>query len=215
MKKNRIGPWIKFAVLFIGALTGCATPPIKSSSPAYMGSDSSKVGSASATDIRKDLYREWTYMVGIGIWGKVTAYPVTDALIETEAREDGRRKMDDEASISREINSKKTLLTKNRTCFYFTIKTSEGNIASAKFVNWTAKIEDEAGKLIPVGFTNISGLRSIPRIDSSSGSWENWTYGCVNQKFDLTKRVKLHIVPPTWSKAERATLGWYTDVPIK
>lgn len=144
----------------------------------------------------------------------VETHPVTRKLIEAHEREEGKRKLDSSEVISKNITTYTDALTKNNTCFEFVVSTS-GDIESAQFKNWSAKLEDASGTLYPITFKNLAGVESVPaskRLFGGAFVWINTSNGCVDKKVALDKGFKIHAFPPSWyGDSAQKTMVWTVE----
>lgn len=180
----------KVLLLLLLLLTGCVSAPSKMIvSQKYI---SEQILTEKAENIKKALTLGANQM-GAGYSTEVTLYTVP--LIAAQETERGKMNMDSDAKIKKEIAQKTDLLTKNETCFMFSIHTYSP-IEKAMFKNWVAKIQDSK-KLHEIEFINVTGVNSVPELyqDTWGRDWHNFSFGCAKEKIDMKKPFTVYLIP--------------------
>jgi hypothetical protein len=194
-------------VLVVSLFTGCALDSVtmRKANPAFVNSESNLQANIKAQDVANDLTRYGS----IDYARNVRVTPFTEPYLRAIAEDTGAKKLSSKQEIEADFQKAKSLYIGNKTCFFISIDTL-GRIEGAKFVHWTAKFQDTDGQLYPVTFDRLTGVGSVPRI-ASLNRWENSTTGCASKYFDLTKPVKLIIIPPTFETGPNLPLSWGID----
>jgi hypothetical protein len=197
------------SVICLFALTACALPAAKSSNQSYL-TGSGSVSDSSDT-IKHDLTREQN------VYGHyfVSAYPMTEPFIRASETEAAKKEMSSPEETQARVEKQLNALAKNRTCFQVALYTS--SIGYGEFKYWKGKFETADGKLIDASFDNTTGVESVPgTVDPGftghGYDWGNYSYLC-GPKLDLTKSVKIHVIP-TFKDAPVATLQWTQQASI-
>jgi hypothetical protein len=181
---------MKKEFLILAFLVSCSSAPSKL---AINKSHLLQSESTESADAIKEGLTLGNNHLGAGYSAEVTLY--TDALITAQEKEKGKMNMDPEDKTQKEIEKFKGVLTKNNTCFLFTVHTY--GIEKAKFTNWVAKLKDSEGKLHEIQFDNVEGIKSVPATyeDINGRNWHNTSFGCTKTKLTLDKTFQIYLIP--------------------
>lgn len=184
----------KLAVFTIFLISvGCATAPPKSKHSKAVFLSNEKQAGAKSADIQNDISRAgYNGMLG----DSISAFPITGAYIEASEDEKGKKNLDSNDVIQKKIIESKKLFTDNKTCFLVRV-VSMGSIERAQFKNWRAKIEQPAGNLQELEFSNTAGLSSVPEVlmtTTSTSSWVNSSFVCAKKPIDLSKEFSVYFI---------------------
>lgn len=185
---------MKYKALFIVVscmtMASCASPSARKSSKSEYLSGSSRTGFA-YSEVARDLSRSESVSDV-----RVTALPITQALVDSKAREMGRKR-----TFLNDVDYKQ------KSCFFITLEAK--NIDDSQLGSWQAKIEDSMGHVHKASFQKLSSFVSIPQRTGKSLEWQNSGVACSPDKVSLTKAFKLHVAPKMKHKsAGAALLAW-------
>jgi hypothetical protein len=137
--------------------------------------------------------------------------PMTPALIRARERELGKHELKSESEIKNATAEKLKLFTEGKTCFEINVRTPQP-IASAQFENFTAKIRDQSGELMPVEFKNVSGVESVPKINEGlyheHFPWWNIGYACTNKSIELKNGFSFILISKVFKDVPASEMKW-------
>ena len=151
-------------------------------------------------------------------WGYESSYKIevtylSPAYLEAAATEDGKRRLAEPHEITDAVKKNLASMANGKACFRFTNETQV--IDSGYYDRWTAKIEN-AGKLYPIKFEFLDGVRSVPhaKLSNSLFNFFNVTIGCTTEPIDLSNGFKMIVVSPL-PKGKPANLVWEVKPAVK
>lgn len=192
-------------LLILAFIVGCSSAPSKIAvNKSYISTPETN---DTAEEIEKGLTVGNNYLGG-GYSVEATLY--TDALISAQEKEKGKMNMETDDKIKNEIEKFQKVLTKDSTCFMFTVHTY--GIEKAKFTNWVAKLKDSDGKLHEIKFDNVVGVQSVPKTyqDINGRDWHNSSAGCTKTRLKLDKTFQVYLIPQikNFKDEEPTVLTW-------
>jgi hypothetical protein len=145
---------------------------------------------------------------------RVIARPITQAMVEAEAAEDGRRRMDSEAMIQAQTKQELGVFITKSTCFFLSIATDALSLGDLKY--WSAKLLLDDGSIIPLGLSNSHKIPSLVEtwghgFGASRYAFLNSTFACSAKPVKLDQTFALHLANDSYKFSLRLT--WEVEAP--
>ena len=167
----------------------------------------------SADKIQDDLTRNDYFGVGpMGLAGQIRAKVnfVSEPLIEAIENEAGKKNMDGTDEIKKNVEKKKEIFSKGKSCFYAELEVVDLDIDAAEFKNWKVKLEQPKEQFTTLELTNVEGVSSVPNPSNKFGkpTWNSKTFACASKQLDLAQPFKVYLIPQFRGLDKKIALEW-------